>query len=183
MTATRNHIDPPVHPAQPRTTAQVKFADGRSYEAPVWTQLEEYIHAAGTRQALALPDRRRADRRRAARADLSHREGCRGDAAGHGRPRRQPHLSPLAHLPAGGRGPGSFSPTPGCTWITRSPSAATSARWRAGRRSPRRSWQQIEAAHARDRRGRRAASARNACRWPRRSSCSAGAATTTWCGC
>ncbi len=36
-----------VHPAQPRTTAQVKLADGRSYEAPVGTELEQYIRAAG----------------------------------------------------------------------------------------------------------------------------------------
>ena len=35
-----------VRPAQPRTTAQVKFADGRSYEAPVWTELEQYVRAA-----------------------------------------------------------------------------------------------------------------------------------------
>ena len=35
-----------VHPAQPRATAQVKFADGRSYEAPIWTELEHYIRAA-----------------------------------------------------------------------------------------------------------------------------------------
>ncbi len=35
-----------VTPAQPRATAQVKFTDGRIYEAPVWTQLEEYMAAA-----------------------------------------------------------------------------------------------------------------------------------------
>jgi len=36
----------PVVPAQPRATAQVKFADGRIYEAPVWTHLEAYVNAA-----------------------------------------------------------------------------------------------------------------------------------------
>lgn len=35
-----------VFPAQPRATAQVKLADGRVYEAPVWTPLEAYIRAA-----------------------------------------------------------------------------------------------------------------------------------------
>ena len=45
----RNEIPSPaeVRPAQPRTTAQVTLADGRIYEAPVWTPLEEYIIAAG----------------------------------------------------------------------------------------------------------------------------------------
>jgi uridine kinase len=35
-----------VHPGKPRTTAQVRFADGRIYEAPVGTPLEAYVHAA-----------------------------------------------------------------------------------------------------------------------------------------
>ena len=35
-----------VHPAKPRATAQVKLADGRNFEAPVWTELEQYIRAA-----------------------------------------------------------------------------------------------------------------------------------------
>lgn len=35
-----------VRPGQPRTTAQVRFADGRIYEAPVGTPVEAYIHAA-----------------------------------------------------------------------------------------------------------------------------------------
>jgi len=34
-----------VHPAEPRKTAQVRFADGRIYEAPVGTPLETYIKA------------------------------------------------------------------------------------------------------------------------------------------
>ncbi len=47
--------DPVVRPAQPRTTAQVKFADGRSYEAPVWIELEQYIRAAEIDQPWASP--------------------------------------------------------------------------------------------------------------------------------
>ena len=45
----RNEVPTPaeVRPAQRRTTAQVTLADGRVYEAPVWTPLEEYIIAAG----------------------------------------------------------------------------------------------------------------------------------------
>ncbi|RMF28233.1 MAG: hypothetical protein D6759_16215, partial [Chloroflexi bacterium] len=35
-----------VWPAEPRQTAQVRFADGRVFEAPVGTQLEAYIRAA-----------------------------------------------------------------------------------------------------------------------------------------
>ena len=62
----------------------------------------------GDRQAVALPDRRGDDRRRAARADLPHRARRGGDAAGDGRPRRQPHLPPVAHLAAGGCGPGAL---------------------------------------------------------------------------
>ncbi|MCX7671397.1 MAG: nucleoside kinase, partial [Anaerolineae bacterium] len=37
----------PVRPARPRETAQVRFADGRIYEAPLWTPLEAFIQAAG----------------------------------------------------------------------------------------------------------------------------------------
>jgi uridine kinase len=37
----------PVRPARPRDTAQVRFADGRIYEAPLWTPLEAYVNAAG----------------------------------------------------------------------------------------------------------------------------------------
>ena len=45
----RNEVPTPVEvrPAQPRTTAQVTLADGRVYEAPVWTPLEEYINRRG----------------------------------------------------------------------------------------------------------------------------------------
>jgi hypothetical protein len=35
-----------IHPAQTRTTTQVKFAYSRSYEAPVKTELQQYIRAA-----------------------------------------------------------------------------------------------------------------------------------------
>jgi uridine kinase len=35
-----------VRPGQPRTTAQVRFADGRIFEAPVGTPLEAYLRAA-----------------------------------------------------------------------------------------------------------------------------------------
>lgn len=38
---------PPVRRAEPRETAQVCFADGRVYEAKVWTPLESYVVAAG----------------------------------------------------------------------------------------------------------------------------------------
>jgi uridine kinase len=44
-----------VHPAQPRTTAIVRFADGRSYEAPVGTELEQYTRAAGAERPWASP--------------------------------------------------------------------------------------------------------------------------------
>jgi uridine kinase len=37
---------PQVFPAAPRATAQVKFSDGRVFEAPVWTTLEAYVRAA-----------------------------------------------------------------------------------------------------------------------------------------
>ena len=42
--------EPPIsapRPAAPRSEAQVRFADGRIFEAPVCTQLEEYVRAAG----------------------------------------------------------------------------------------------------------------------------------------
>jgi len=45
----------PVLPAQPRTTAQVKFADGRVYEAPAWTPLAAYVHAAAADQPPPFP--------------------------------------------------------------------------------------------------------------------------------
>jgi len=53
----RNEVPTPVEvrPAQPRTTAQVKLADGRVYEAPVWTPLEEYINAAGRERPWPFP--------------------------------------------------------------------------------------------------------------------------------
>lgn len=44
-----------VVPAQPRTTAQVKFEDGRLYEAPIWTELEHYIRAAGRDKPWPVP--------------------------------------------------------------------------------------------------------------------------------
>jgi uridine kinase len=33
--------------AEPRVTAQVKFSDGRIYEGPLWTELREFVDAAG----------------------------------------------------------------------------------------------------------------------------------------
>ncbi len=41
--------------AEPRTTAQVKFADGRTYEAPVGTLLEWYVRAAAADQPWPSP--------------------------------------------------------------------------------------------------------------------------------
>ncbi|MCX6029367.1 MAG: nucleoside kinase [Chloroflexi bacterium] len=41
-----NHPTGPVVPAQPRATAQVQFADGRAFEAPVWTPLDAYVKSA-----------------------------------------------------------------------------------------------------------------------------------------
>lgn len=46
---------PTVRLAQPRTTAQVKFADGRVYEAPAWTPLEAYVRAAAADQPWRSP--------------------------------------------------------------------------------------------------------------------------------
>lgn len=46
-----NRIDSPlpsIHPAQPRDTAQVWFDDGRVFEGPVGTPLEEFIRVAGS---------------------------------------------------------------------------------------------------------------------------------------
>ena len=53
----RNEVPTPaeVRPAQPRTTAQVTLADGRVYEAPVWTPLEEYVNAAGVERPWPSP--------------------------------------------------------------------------------------------------------------------------------
>ena len=39
---------PAIHPAQPRDTAQVWFDDGRVFEGPIGTPLEEFISAAGS---------------------------------------------------------------------------------------------------------------------------------------
>ncbi len=47
----RNHTEstlPDIHPAQPRDTAQVWFSDGRVFEGPVGTPLEEFIRIAGS---------------------------------------------------------------------------------------------------------------------------------------
>ena len=38
--------DSVVHSSEPRQTAQVRFPDGRVFEAPVGTSVEEYVHAA-----------------------------------------------------------------------------------------------------------------------------------------
>ncbi len=45
----------PVRPGAPRTTAQVRFADGRIYEAPVGTPLEAYVRAAGAERPWPVP--------------------------------------------------------------------------------------------------------------------------------
>jgi uridine kinase len=53
-----NHPNPStdiVRPGNPRTTAQVKFADGRSYEAPIWTELRHYVDAAGADKPWPFP--------------------------------------------------------------------------------------------------------------------------------
>ncbi|NIV39845.1 MAG: nucleoside kinase, partial [Anaerolineae bacterium] len=39
---------PDIHPAEPRDTAQVWFDDGRVFEGPVGTPLEEFIKVAGS---------------------------------------------------------------------------------------------------------------------------------------
>ncbi len=44
-----------VRPAAPRATAQVRFADGRVFEAPTWTPLEAYIAAAGAERPWPSP--------------------------------------------------------------------------------------------------------------------------------
>jgi uridine kinase len=44
-----------VTPGKARTTAQVTFEDGRIYEAPVWTPLEDYVSAAGADQPWPSP--------------------------------------------------------------------------------------------------------------------------------
>jgi uridine kinase len=44
-----------VYPATPRTTAQVRFADGRVYEGPVWTPLMAYVEAAGRDKPWRFP--------------------------------------------------------------------------------------------------------------------------------
>jgi uridine kinase len=43
-----NHSHPAIHLARPRDTAQVWFDDGRVFEGPVGTPLEEFIAAAGS---------------------------------------------------------------------------------------------------------------------------------------
>ncbi|OQA45038.1 MAG: Uridine kinase [Chloroflexi bacterium ADurb.Bin325] len=45
----------PVTRAAPRTTAQVAFTDGRTYEAPVGAPLEQYVRAAGLDQPWPSP--------------------------------------------------------------------------------------------------------------------------------
>jgi uridine kinase len=44
-----------VRPAEARATAQVSFADGRVYEAPLWTPLEAYVRAAGEERPWPVP--------------------------------------------------------------------------------------------------------------------------------
>jgi uridine kinase len=44
-----------VRPAEARATAQVTFADGRIYEAPVWTPLEAYVQAADEERPWPMP--------------------------------------------------------------------------------------------------------------------------------
>src|SRR5512139_3949619 len=44
-----------VHAAEARATAQVTFADGRVYEAPLWTPLEAYVRAAGAERPWPMP--------------------------------------------------------------------------------------------------------------------------------
>src|SRR5512135_2639788 len=46
---------PAVRPGTPRTTAQVWLTDGRIFEAPVGTHLEQYIQAAGAERPWPLP--------------------------------------------------------------------------------------------------------------------------------
>jgi uridine kinase len=41
--------------AEARGTAQVTFADGRVYEAPLWTPLEDYVRAAGEERPWPMP--------------------------------------------------------------------------------------------------------------------------------
>ena len=42
--------------AQPRETAQVKFSDGRIYEAPLWTELRAVCGRGRRGSALALSE-------------------------------------------------------------------------------------------------------------------------------
>ncbi len=50
------HLETPqVVPARPRTSAQVKFRDGRIYEAPLWTELRHFVDAAGAEQPWPVP--------------------------------------------------------------------------------------------------------------------------------
>ena len=41
--------------AEPRNTAQVKLADGRIYEGPIWTELHRFIEAAGAEKPWPFP--------------------------------------------------------------------------------------------------------------------------------
>ncbi len=41
--------------AQPRTTAQVRFADGRIFEGPLWTELRHFVDAAAAEQPWPFP--------------------------------------------------------------------------------------------------------------------------------
>jgi uridine kinase len=50
-----NGMGGPARRAEARATAQVRFADGRIYEAPVWTQLEAYVRAAEEEQPWPSP--------------------------------------------------------------------------------------------------------------------------------
>jgi uridine kinase len=52
------HVNQPtnlVRPAEPRATAMVKFVDGRIYEAPIRTELEHYVRAAGAEKPWPSP--------------------------------------------------------------------------------------------------------------------------------
>ena len=44
-----------VVPAEPRTTAEVKLADGRIYEGPLWTELRHFVDAAGAEKPWPFP--------------------------------------------------------------------------------------------------------------------------------
>ena len=169
--------------AQPRTTAQVKFPTAASTKARCGPSCDALCRRGRRRPALALPHRGRADRRRAARADLPHRPRRRGDAA-------RAWTTATAAASTAAR-------SPSCWWSRSTSSSPTRSvhvdhsvtfggyycevegrppvhRGGAGcgsRSACARSWPPTRR------------SARSACRWPRPSSCSAAAAKTTRCGC